>query len=102
MMNDVRPASAIRHIEYHLPAEVVTNSDLSAAFPEWPVEKIEQKTGISERHIAAPGECSSDLAARAAEKLFGSGACAPSDIDFLLFCTQSPDWFLPTTACALQ
>jgi 3-oxoacyl-[acyl-carrier-protein] synthase-3 len=47
-------------------------------------------------------ECSSDLGVLAAEKLFASGACSPKDIDYLLFCTQSPDYYLPTTACLLQ
>jgi 3-oxoacyl-[acyl-carrier-protein] synthase-3 len=38
----------------------------------------------------------------AASRLFASGACRPNDVDFLLFCTQSPDYFLPTTACLVQ
>jgi 3-oxoacyl-[acyl-carrier-protein] synthase III len=42
------------------------------------------------------------LAVRAAQKLFTSGACTPDDIDFLILCTQSPDYFLPTTACLVQ
>jgi 3-oxoacyl-[acyl-carrier-protein] synthase-3 len=66
------------------------------------VEKIDDKTGIRERHIAAPEECSSDLAVAAARKLFDSGACRPDEIDFVLLCTQSPDYFLPTTACLVQ
>src|SRR5207248_11714970 len=58
--------------------------------------------GILQRHLAAPEECASDLAVVAARKLFASGACAPEQVDFLLLCTQSPDYFLPTTACILQ
>jgi len=53
-------------------------------------------------HIAGPEECSSDLAFAAAQKLFSSGAVAPADVDGLLFCTQSPDYFLPATACLRQ
>lgn len=68
----------------------------------WGVEKIDAKTGIKERCIAAEDECASDLAFAAANRLFDSGACAAEDIDFLLFCTQSPDYALPTTACLLQ
>jgi len=94
--------AANRAGEYHLPENVLTNDQLSADFPEWPVEKIESKTGISERHIAAPDECASDLAIAAAQKLFASGACRAENIDFVLFCTQSPDYFLPTTACLIQ
>ena len=93
---------AIRAIEYYLPEHAVTNADLAAEFPDWSVEKIQSKTGILERHIASPHECSSDLAVLAAQKLFDSGACSPQSIDYLLLCTQSPDYFLPTTACLLQ
>lgn len=101
-MNGLLMRAAIKAIEYHLPDKVLTTADLAAEFPKWPVAKIEKKTGISERHIAAPGECSSDLAFAAARKLFTSGAATPGDIDGLLFCTQSPDYLLPATACVLQ
>jgi 3-oxoacyl-[acyl-carrier-protein] synthase-3 len=94
--------AAISAIEYYLPEKAVSTSDLSAEFPEWSVEKIDQKTGIRERHIADAGECSSDLAVAAARKLFTSGACRPEDVDYVLLCTQSPDYFLPTTACLVQ
>jgi len=94
--------AAIRAIEYYLPEKVLSTSDLAAEFPDWSVAKIDSKTGITERHIARANEFSSDLAAAAAEKLFASGACRPGDVDFILFCTQSPDYFLPTTACLLQ
>ncbi len=89
-------------IEYYLPEAVISTADLAAEFPEWSVEKIDDKTGIRERHIAAPNECSSDLAVAAARRLFDSGVCRPHDIDFVLLCTQSPDYFLPTTACLVQ
>jgi 3-oxoacyl-[acyl-carrier-protein] synthase III len=94
--------SVIRGISYYLPPGIVSNADLAKEFPEWPVDKIEEKTGILERHIAAPQECSSDLAFCAAQNLFRSGICTAAEIDFILLCTQSPDYFLPTTACLLQ
>jgi 3-oxoacyl-[acyl-carrier-protein] synthase-3 len=94
--------TAISAIEYHLPAGELTNAELARVYPEWSMERIEEKTGIKSRRIAAPEECASDLAYEAAMRLFNSGACQPSDIDFLLLCTQSPDYFLPTTACLLQ
>jgi 3-oxoacyl-[acyl-carrier-protein] synthase-3 len=94
--------AAVSAIEYYLPETVLSTADLAVQFPDWSVEKIDQKTGIGERHIAGPGQCSSDLAVSAARKLFDSGAVEPADIDFLLFCTQSPDYFLPTTACIIQ
>lgn len=94
--------AAIVAIEYHLPEEILHNSVLATLFPEWSEVKLEEKIGIRERRIAAPDECASDLGIAAAGKLFASGACAPDDIDYLLFCTQSPDYFLPTTACLIQ
>jgi 3-oxoacyl-[acyl-carrier-protein] synthase III len=94
--------AAISAIEYYLPETTVSTAQLSAEFPEWSVEKIDNKTGIFERHVAGPDECSSDLAVAAARKLFDSGVCRPEDIDYLLLCTQSPDYFLPTTACLVQ
>ena len=94
--------ATVAAVEYHFPKHCLTNEQLAREFPEWSVEKIEEKTGIAERWIAAEGECSSDLGTAAARKLFDSGACRPADIDYLLFCTQSPDHFLPTTACVMQ
>ena len=94
--------AAVSAIEYYLPRKTTSTADLSTEFPEWPAEKIDEKTGIRERHIAAPGECASDLAVAAARKLFDSGQCRPDQIDYLLLCTQSPDHFLPTTACLVQ
>ena len=61
--------------------EYVRLEQLAAEFPEWSIEKIQGKTGILERHIAGPQECSSDLAYNAARLLFESGACSPPDID---------------------
>ena len=96
------PRSFIAGIEYCVPVRELTNAQLAVEFPEWNADKIAEKTGIHTRHIAAPEELSSDLAARAARKLFDSGVTKPDDIDFVLLCTQTPDFALPTTACLLQ
>lgn len=89
-------------IEYHLPEHTLTNEALEQVFPELQAGRILAKTGIAQRHIAAAGENASDLAVKAAVKLFDSGVCQRGDIDALLLCTQSPDYILPTTACLLQ
>ena len=94
--------TTILGIDYYLPVRSVTNAELAKEFPDWSVDRIGEKTGILERHIAAPGQCASDLAWHAAQKLFSRGICKPADIDYLLLCTQSPDYALPTTACLLQ
>lgn len=94
--------AVVQSIAYHLPERVLDNAQLAAQFPEWSVEKIRDKTGIDRRHIAAEGETSADLAERAAKALFEREGVDPASVDFVLFCTQSPDYFLPTTACVLQ
>ncbi len=94
--------AAIGPIAMHLPERVETNDDLAALFPKWDLELIFAKTGIFSRHIAGPEECASDLGVAAAEKLFATHAIDPKSIDFLLFCTQTPDYPLPTTACLVQ
>ncbi len=94
--------AAIKATEYFLPDGSLDNEQLASEFKTWTAEKIENKTGIQNRHVVKAEECASDLAVKAAEKLFASGKCDPSQVDFLLLCTQSPDYFLPTTACLLQ
>jgi 3-oxoacyl-[acyl-carrier-protein] synthase-3 len=94
--------AVIKAVEYFLPAKILTNEDLSRQFPEWGVDKIADKTGIEERHVASEQECSSDLAFAAAQKLFASSSVRPDDIDYILFCTQTPDYPLPSSACLLQ
>lgn len=92
----------IKAISYYLPEKVLMNDDLVQDFPEWPAEKIASKIGISVRHIAKEDETSLDMALCAGKKLFQEHDIQPSEIDFIILCTQSPDYFLPTSACVLQ
>jgi 3-oxoacyl-[acyl-carrier-protein] synthase III len=92
----------IKAISYYLPKKILSNELINAEFPEWDIEKISSKTGINSRHISADDEFSSDMAVKVAEKLFEEHNINKSDVDFLLFCTQSPDYFLPTSACIIQ
>jgi len=100
--NGVRRRAVLKAIASYLPDGSLTNEELAQQLGGWDAQKILEKTGIAVRRIAGPNECSSDLGVAAAKRLFENGACAPGDIDFLLFCTQSPDYFLPTTACLVQ
>ena len=93
--------AAITAISYYLPEKVVDNKSLVQEFGTWTEDKIYQKTGIRERHVV-DGELVSDLAARAAEKLFEEHGVDRETIDFLLLCTESPDHYLPATACIVQ
>lgn len=92
----------IKDIAYCLPEKVVTNVELEKAFPEWSVDKITNKVGVVERRIAMPDETAADFAVLAAETLFGKGTVKRSDVDFVLFCTQSSDYKLPSSACVIQ
>jgi 3-oxoacyl-[acyl-carrier-protein] synthase-3 len=92
----------IAAIEYYLPEAVLTNDDLAQLYPTWPAKLVEEKTGICARHIAAENETATDMAVTAAQKLFDRNICGPDDIDFVMLCTQSPDYFLPTSACLIQ
>lgn len=94
--------AAVGPIATYFPQRIETNAELARQFPEWNMAAIEEKTGIAARHIAAPDECASDLGVAAAEKLFAEYSIDRDSIDFLMLCTQAPDYPLPTTACLLQ
>lgn len=94
--------AAIGPIAVHLPERVETNDDLQALFPAWNMAEILDKTGIWSRHIAAPEETASDLGVAACRKLFAEENIDPQSVDFVLLCTQTPDYLLPTTACLMQ
>lgn len=92
----------IKGISYYLPERVVTNEELLQEFPEWSVDKVAAKVGVNNRHLAAADETAGDMAEKAARKLFEEYNIDSKSIDFLMLCTQSPDHFLPSTACVLQ
>lgn len=90
----------ISEIETYFPEKKVTNEDLQKEFPEWSPEKIFNKVGVKQRYTASAEETVLELAVKASEKLIKK--IDKNEIDFILFCTQSPDYHLPTTACILQ
>src|SRR6187431_1414906 len=89
-------------IQAELPAASLGNEELAAEYEGWSAEKIYSKTGIRTRRIAGADECASDLAFRAASRLMADTVLDPGSVEFLLFCSQTPDYILPTTACILQ
>lgn len=93
----------IKAISYYFPERVLTNEDLVKEFPEWSVDKIANKIGVNKRHVCDENETAVDLAVMAGEKLFEENkSIKKEDIDFVILCTQSPDYFLPTSACLVQ
>ena len=94
--------AAITAVRSFLPEKKLTNEQLAEQFGDWHASQILSKTGVAMRGVAAADECASDLGVSAARRLFEAGLCSPEEIDFLIFCTQSPDYFTPTTACVMQ
>ena len=85
----------------YLPEKVVTNADLAARL-ETTDEWIRQRTGIAQRHIAAEGELTSDLATRAAEATLAQAGFAARDLDLIVLATSTPDLIFPATATRVQ
>ncbi len=92
--------SRIIDIEYYLPEKIFDNEQCQAIFPELKASQIERKIGVVSRHIASESETAADLAVRAAENLLARHEHAK--IDYIIFCTQSPDYKLPASACLIQ
>lgn len=92
----------IAAVSYFLPEGELSNADIVNEFPEWTIDKISAKTGIRSRHIAGKEEYSSDLAVQAAERLFREHSVDRAAIEYVILCTQSPDYVLPSTACIVQ
>ena len=85
----------------YLPRQVLTNVELSERVntsDAW----IRERTGIAQRHIAAPGEQTSDLALAAAREALAAASMQASDVDLVIVATTSPDMVFPSTACILQ
>ncbi len=92
----------IKHISYYLPPNKLSNEDIVNQFPEWDSDKIIQKIGVKNRFISNSEQYTSDMATEAVEALCSEYKIDKLDIDYLIVCTQSPDYFLPTTACIVQ
>ncbi|KPE51542.1 ketoacyl-ACP synthase III [Chryseobacterium indologenes] len=92
----------IKHISTYIPGTVVSNEEISARFPDWESDKILEKIGIRNRNITGDDEYTSDIAVKALNKLVEEYSIDKSEIDYLIVCTQSPDYFLPATACLVQ
>ncbi|SFN48086.1 3-oxoacyl-[acyl-carrier-protein] synthase-3 [Chryseobacterium oleae] len=92
----------IKHISTYIPENVISNEEISKKFPDWESDKILEKIGIRNRNITGEDEFTSDIAVKALNKLVEEYQIDKSTIDYLIVCTQSPDYFLPATACLVQ
>ncbi len=89
----------VSNISYSFPKNKITNEILQKEFPDYNFSKFEKKVGIVNRYVVSEGETALSLAIEACENLFQT--IDRNNIDFILYCTQSPEYFLPTTACLL-
>jgi 3-oxoacyl-[acyl-carrier-protein] synthase-3 len=85
----------------YLPANVVTNEDLSA-YVDTSDEWIQRRTGITQRHFVGDGETTADLASHAANQALANAAMQPQDIDLIIVATTTPDNTFPSTATKVQ
>jgi len=90
----------IKSIEYFLPETIVTNEDLQKENPDWNLEKVAEKSGVYQRHIAGKNETAYDLSIKACDKLFHS--YDKDNIDGIIYCTQSPDFIMPSNSFLLH
>jgi len=93
--------SVVRSTGAYLPANAVSNDELSRRV-ETSDEWIVSRTGIRQRHIAAEGEFTSDLATEAAKRALAAAGIAPSDVDLIVLATTTPDCTFPATAAIVQ
>jgi 3-oxoacyl-[acyl-carrier-protein] synthase-3 len=93
--------ATIEAIEYVFPEKKISNKDLQIEFPDYDFKRFEEKVGIASRYVVAKNETGLDLAVKACQKLFERNI-NKKEVDYILYCTQSPEYILPTTACVLQ
>ena len=100
-MAGMRRMSRVVGVGGYLPARIVANAELEARLDTsdaW----ISERTGILQRHVAADGELTSDLAIAAARGALAEAAIAPGEIDLIVLATTTPDETFPATAVRVQ
>ena len=85
-----------------LPGQAVTNNDLALRGIETNDEWIVSRTGIKARHLAEPGQTSSELAHEASLRALAAAGIEASELDLIIVATSTPDFVFPSTACLLQ
>jgi 3-oxoacyl-[acyl-carrier-protein] synthase-3 len=95
-------AAHIRGVVSCVPPRRFDNLTETTAFEPEEVEKVVRMAGVKSRYLADETICSSDLCAAAARRLFERLGWEPASVDALIFVTQSPDYFLPSTSCLVQ
>lgn len=94
--------SYLKAVTYIQPDNVVKNDDLFAEIGGESLDQVVKAMGVETRAWVADNQTAGDLAVEAASKLFEEYSIRPEDVDFVLFCSQCMDYFLPSTACIIQ
>jgi len=90
----------IKKIDYYLPQNIETNDYLEEENPEWNLDRVAKKSGVVQRHISDANETAYDLSIKACEKALKD--YDKSQIDGIIYCTQSPDFIMPSNAFLLH
>ena len=93
---------ALLDIEYYLPEKILKNDYFQKTYPEWNVDQTATKTGVMERRIAAENETAYDLAVKAVKQLLAKHPSLLEKVDSIIFCTQTPDYIMPSNAFLIQ
>lgn len=91
----------ISKIEYHLPSITINNNEIIKD-TDYNIKKFEKNVGILSRKICSENESALSLSIEAVNKLFVKNSINPKSIDLIIFCTQSPDYLIPTNACLIH
>jgi len=94
--------ACLKAIAYALPEKILTNQELSSKYPEWDLTRLENRTGVRQRYIAKDNETALDLAEKACSILLEEFPEAMELIDGIIFCTETPDYLLPSNASLLH
>lgn len=95
------PRAKITALGTYVPPRVLSNADLERMV-ETNDEWIVTRTGISERHLVAAGEATSDMALEAARRCLAERGLGPQEVEAILVATVTPDMLFPSTACLVQ
>jgi len=95
-------STIIKSIEYYLPENIFTNEILQKENPQWDMGNVISKSGVLQRHIAKEGETALDLSQKACDQIFNKKGNDKSDIDGIIYCTQSPDYIMPGNSFLLH
>ena len=91
---------SIKSIAYYLPETIISNEDLKSENPKWDIDKVANKSGVNSRHIASQDETAYDLALKACSAMIEERNL--DDLDGIIFCTQSPDYIMPSNSFLLH